>query len=249
MIKYIPPPTPKNKTLRWHGIDLEQLYHLNQQRYPEKMLQWENSNVDYVFNSEGFRNSEFKKHGALFLGCSFTLGEGVTVDDRWSNIVSKELGIHENNLGISGSSGDACFRMANHWIPAILPSHVFILYPFMHRREEFKFDKLFRLFAHEKVDEESMNILFEEKEFDKMVDHEILNYHIHSWLTSDQNVLINRAKNIMSIKNICNENGSKLTEIYVDDINVSNLDTGRDLIHPGIEAHKYIANLFLEKMD
>lgn len=252
MSPYIHQQSLANKTLYWMRMDSEERFKLHQEKYPDKMLEWENYEVTYKFNSNGFRSDEFVNNNFLFFGCSFTLGEGVSVNDRWTKIVSEKLEMIENNLGVNGGSGDTCFRLINYWVPKLTPKHVFILYPFKHRREEFKNDKVYQLFPIPNLAEfEFIKSKNNDETFKQNFDQELFSHHIDSWLSSNENIELNYIKNVLSIENICQKYNSKLTIICVDDITdkLKTMDLARDLAHPGIEAHKYIANLFLEKMD
>lgn len=240
-----------NKNLLWMRMDSEERFKLQSEKYPDRMKFWQNYNISYNFNSHGFRSSKFVSNNSLFLGCSYTLGEGISTDDRWSKIVADTLGLVDNNLGVNGSSGDTCFRLANYWIPKLTPTHVFVLYPFKHRKETFKNGKLYQLFPIPNLKKFEFLLLSKDQEIKLNYEQSLMDYHINSWLSSPENIEINCIKNILSIENLCRKHNSKLTILYVDDIqfNLSKLDVARDLAHPGIEAHKYIANLFLEKMD
>jgi hypothetical protein len=257
----MPPFTPQyknaNQTSNWNIMDSKDIFEINLKKYPEEMNFWKSYQMNYSFNSDGYRSQEFVSGGGMFLGCSFTLAEGVGVDDRWSKLVASSLNIAENNFGVSGASGDTCFRLMNYWLPKLNPSHVFILYPYKHRREEFKNDKLYQLFPKiynlfptRYSDSEIFNIFSKDKGVRDNYDKDLIEHHLNSWLSSDENIEINYIKNIMSMQHLCTKNNTKFVCINVDDINdtLQTMDKARDAMHPGIEAHKYIASLFLEKM-
>ena len=45
-----------------------------------------------------------------FDGCSFTFGQGVPADKRWSNLVCKHFGAEEFNIASSGATNDTIMR-------------------------------------------------------------------------------------------------------------------------------------------
>lgn len=60
---------------------------------------------NYEWNSDGLRSVEFStKPKFVALGCSNTLGQGLPVDFRWTNILSQMLGEEIGNISYSGAS-------------------------------------------------------------------------------------------------------------------------------------------------
>lgn len=55
-------------------------------------------------NSLGFNSDELKTAvDVSYYGCSFTHGEGVESNQRWTDIIDQRMGYSANNFGISGS--------------------------------------------------------------------------------------------------------------------------------------------------
>jgi hypothetical protein len=64
---------------------------------------------NYTWNSDGLRSVEFStKPNVIALGCSLTLGQGLPVETRWSNILEKMLRKHGDfrigNISYSGAA-------------------------------------------------------------------------------------------------------------------------------------------------
>jgi hypothetical protein len=64
---------------------------------------------NYVFNKDGLRSVEFStKPNVIAIGCSITLGQGLPIDARWSNILERLLINHGEfsvgNIAHSGAS-------------------------------------------------------------------------------------------------------------------------------------------------
>lgn len=65
----------------------------------------ERKEYNYVFNSDGLRSIDFDPMPEIIaLGCSLTLGQGLPVNLRWSDILSEKIGIPIGNISYSGAS-------------------------------------------------------------------------------------------------------------------------------------------------
>ena len=77
------------RTLHWDTTDNKDAYAKNLQNpttYQRlKELGFLNTQIDYRFNSHGFRTAEFdRSFDAVCFGCSFTMGTGVHSQDTWT---------------------------------------------------------------------------------------------------------------------------------------------------------------------
>lgn len=65
----------------------------------------ETPEYSYDWNSDGIRSIEFSsKPRIVALGCSITLGQGLPVELRWTDILSKKMGEPIGNISYSGGS-------------------------------------------------------------------------------------------------------------------------------------------------
>lgn len=65
----------------------------------------ERPEYSYDWNSDGIRSIEFStKPRVVALGCSITLGQGLPVELRWSDLLSKKIGEPIGNISYSGGS-------------------------------------------------------------------------------------------------------------------------------------------------
>lgn len=65
----------------------------------------ERPEYSYDWNSDGIRSIEFStKPRIVALGCSITLGQGLPVELRWSDLLSKMIGEPIGNISYSGGS-------------------------------------------------------------------------------------------------------------------------------------------------
>ena len=94
-----------NTTLNWCSTDSEQEFQKNLKNSQQYELLdkngWIDRNIEYSFNSYGFRSREIdiSNPGFAVFGCSFTSGIGLPVDELWPVRLSKELSIPVDNFG------------------------------------------------------------------------------------------------------------------------------------------------------
>ena len=221
-----------NKVLKWCPTDNESRWIDNSRNPKTKRILdeygWTENSIEYSFNSHGFRADEFEGDGAMFLGCSFTMGIGMDLERTWTYLVAKELGLKHWNLGQSGRSNDTCFRLADYWIPKIKPKLVCLLPPPMRRVEVISMDSII---AHIQNLPESLR--------ERMYT---------DWLSNDINSVLNTKKNAMAIWYICNQHNIPLYVISHDHLDSAHAKYGyaRDLAHPGAKWHSLMAKNFIE---
>jgi hypothetical protein len=218
-----------NQTKYWSGSDTMQLWHRNMtdpKTYDIlKQYGWDKTAITYQYNSHGFRCVEFDSTPAyLALGCSFTEGVGLPIEQTWPAILSDKLQQPVLNLGVGGSSLDTCFRLLNYYLDKLNIIGVFILEPSADRFELFELGK-------------PMTIM------------PAVDYNKHKelirqfWVTGEQNTYYNVLKNRLAIQMLCKN--LKLVS-FSSDILISARSTSmaRDLMHFGYPNHQYAANEF-----
>jgi hypothetical protein len=227
------------QTLDWLPMDTEELYKFNlKNRYNElESNGWIDNPVTYDFNSDGFRCDEFSQDpGILFLGCSFTLGIGVHVEQVWPELVSQQLNMQCFNLGQGGASADTAFRFCQGWIDKILPKIiVFALPP----------DDRIELIVNGRAQDLSPAWSW--------CDH--YSNYLKDWIIDDDNANLNQLKNKLAIKMLCQDRGIKYVEIDPHAISsrmrghTFPMDFGRDLMHPGPIYHSNVAKIALSLIE
>jgi lysophospholipase L1-like esterase len=94
--------------------------------------------VNYRFNSTGFRThtvDQWQSNAILVLGDSFTLGLGNNVNERYTDIIERQL-IHQVlNFSLNGASNDWICRKLAQLLPLFQPRAIVLHYTFSHRRE------------------------------------------------------------------------------------------------------------------
>lgn len=234
-------PRLSNTKQSWLSMDTKELYAKNnsieKQRQLLEKYGWIANSFDYVFNSHGFRSDEFVEDSGsvVFLGCSFTLGIGLPYENTFAKIVANQLNLNCYNLGLGGGSHDSCFRFAYYWLEKLKPKIVCMYEPPRERTEVFADNVLHQFYP---------GILFE-TENKKFKIKNILDSRLYYkiWLNDKDNNILNVEKNIHAIENICRNLNIKF--IKIKNTGKSFIDYARDLVHPGIETNREIADTFL----
>lgn len=220
----------------WFNSDSAQAYqqNLKNNRAQLEKYGWIDADITYKFNSHGFRSNEFSDlPSIMFLGCSHTLGVGLPLEMTWTHLVSQQLGLESCNLGLASSSCDSAFRLANHYVPKIKPSIVFLLAPDQARLEVLGVDSITAITAMDSTG------LSQDKFYKQ-------------WLAVEENQRLNQEKNIIAIREICRQHNTKFTNLYSwHTVNYGNdtSDKARDLQHWGRLRNQDIANHVLETID
>lgn len=99
---------------------------------------WHDRELDYRFNSWGYRTVEYADLGEDFiltLGCSNTEGIGICEEDRWSNRLASALGCELYCAGLYGQGSDTVARQSVLWSKRLrLPRAVYIQWPSVTRK-------------------------------------------------------------------------------------------------------------------
>lgn len=201
-------------------------------------LGWTRDNPTYKFNRHGFRSPEFKKDepNIVFLGCSHTVGVGVDLSDTFSHHVSQSLGLQNYNLGKGGGSNQTAFRLGLHWIPKLKPKIVVLMAPDRERCELILGHKAVNLGVHTRQEEPK------------------LWPYIRARITDDENSRLDALAHHIALEKISTDVGAQFfkfeaVETITSDVpQNTQLDLGRDLLHPGKLAHKRTAEHILAKI-
>jgi hypothetical protein len=132
-----------NKTVQWYQSDSEENYK-SENKYGPNL--YKPGSFDYTFNSNGFRCDEFNLTSQipiLFLGCSFTEGEGLPIDKCWAYLILEHIRKATNktipywNLAMSAASIDMNAAVLASFIDQLKPKYIFYLRPPWMRRTVF----------------------------------------------------------------------------------------------------------------
>jgi hypothetical protein len=217
------------EVLQWNGTDNLQTFKFNTSD-PEKRDCLEKNGwlapdcISYSFNTTGFRDDEFTKEDSILaLGCSFTQGMGVDLENTWPRLLSNMMSMRVWNLGIGGSSADTAYRMAEYWLNHLNVKYVTMLVPDIDRFEICWWPGQIKVIRHNDSDPVSDKIFVYKKIY---------------W-SNEENGKINRNKNLWAIKQLCTEKQISFRYQFKD--RWDNIDYGRDLEHWGRQSNKLIA--------
>lgn len=226
-----------NQTRYWCGTDSELEFQSNLKNPARRALLekngWIDSNIEYMFNSEGFRSVEFDTNtpGFITLGCSMTNGIGLYFDQIWPEVLSKKLGMPAWNLGAHGTGLDTAYRLAEFYIQKLKPTAVVLLAPENTRYE---------LWAGARAPMHLNHVAF------GGVDGYLTDEFMKTWIAYDINPYYHGVKNIQSIGYICQHLG---VDFYCYDVNQdfsaiqgTTMDLARDLQHNGPTCHQVFAD-------
>lgn len=233
-----------NQVLDWLPSDTQENYKkliqdpVHQTYFAE--MGWDKPGaITYKFNSEGYRADEFDGGPYLMaLGCSYTAGIGLPVEDTWPHKTAVALGLKCANLAWGGYSADTCYRLAEYWIDKLQPKYVCMLVP-PRSRIELLLDKEL---ANNSIPVEVYLPQSESKYFNSN------DLFLKHWFLNDDNATINQRKNVRAIKQLCNEFNIPCTILYAEQhMAQSREEVGyaRDYMHAGPKAHTIVAEEYI----
>ena len=219
------------KTVEWFTSDNEDWYSKNLKNDYERLKQfeWIGKKIEYKFNSLGFRSEELDpdQNSVVFFGGSEVLSVGLPIEHSFTTLVSTALGLRCYNLGQSGGANDTVYRLASHWLPILKPKLVVFLSPPIYRIEVIN--------------------TFRDNPFQTYLPY----FHggdpfFKTWLSCDDNFILNEEKNRIATDYICNINKIKYLRFDYEDF--ERIDRSRDLIHCGINSHRVFADRILSML-
>lgn len=121
-----------NKTFSYSGMDSLSrcLDATHFQTYPHE--------ISYQFNSRGFRDREWPEdltNSIWCLGDSFTLGLGSPLAHIWPRVLESCVSRNTINISMDGASNDWIARQAVAVLQQVKPTHMAIMWSYLHRRE------------------------------------------------------------------------------------------------------------------
>ena len=182
------------KSFNYYSTDTQELWEHNLLNNSAKLNEFgwiANSNIEYQFNSEGFRDDEFDNRPCgLAFGCSFTEGIGLPTDQTYASQLSNMLGTHVWNFGITGSSLDTVFRFSEYWIQKLQPKFVVCHLPSPRRYELFNQYQQWDQIGPWEVEMAGDN-----------TKHRVP--YIKEYFVNDENSDMNMRKNLLAIRKLC----------------------------------------------
>jgi len=97
--------------------------------------------VDYVYNSRGFRDSEWPEdidqltHAIWCVGDSFTEGLGSPAEHAWPFLLQNQTNMKTINVSMDGASNAWIARRTVDILTEINPKYIILHWSYLHRRE------------------------------------------------------------------------------------------------------------------
>lgn len=246
-------PKHASTSIDWLPSDTATLYQDNvKKKFTKRQLidnGWYGTSIEYKFNQHGFRCNEFSNtKNIMFLGCSYTSGVGLPLEDTFSSIVAKQLNLENYNLGLGGSSNMTAFRFGHYWIPILKPDIVVLLSPNKYRFEVINNDTGAHGLKAHKLDQCRTSKFY------------------NDWCANPYNADFDKLKNTMALQFVCSKNNATFVSIDSEDafadfflanplrpkpyrFTMLENDYARDLAHPGKMSHKNIANCIISTIN
>lgn len=98
--------------------------------------------IEYRFNSRGFRDSEWPnnevelKKSIWCIGDSFTSGVGIPFSHTWPQVLKQISKVNTINISLDGASNNWITRQASYILNEITPTNLVIQWSFVNRREK-----------------------------------------------------------------------------------------------------------------
>lgn len=231
---------PPNTVWSWCPTDTEELWHHNRTTREQDLKRygwWEQSNIAYSFNSQGFRSVDFDttRPSMMALGCSITVGIGLHQKDIWCERVSEKLGLPCWNLAQGGAGMDTLFRMAEHWIPRLRPTRVVMLCP------SARFEIM-------NTQNRAQMLLPAEQQGRHYNPHHLAEFY-REWVMNPENIRLHDLKNLWAIERLCDRLKTPLHHWQWADMFGNKVDDfARDLAHPGAGVQAQFAERVLREI-
>lgn len=196
---------------------------------------WDNPEaITYNVNSHGFRCEEFDNTPCIVaLGCSYTFGVGLPLQDIWPTIVGNKLGLKVVNLAWPGQGSDYCFRMAEYWLSRLPVQRCVLLNPPPSRIEVVTNN------AAETFMVNSMSAYYNPND-----------WFLNQWMMNEENHRLNNLKNSLAIKQLCADL-SIPCQTFEAQVHMSGsreeLEYARDYLHAGPKGHALLAERILNE--
>jgi hypothetical protein len=232
-------------TVFWYPSDDEENFNKN----PNKK-QWENIDISYQFNSQGFRTYDLPsligQKVDIALGCSLTLGIGLPVEVIWPTLIEKESKFPMLNLGQGGGSSDTVARILTNVCSLYDIQTVYILWPDASRFEIYNNDSNLKAdplvsFMHAQVaDIKHMGHMNTEMSIQRFYKNQSIVHtlaKLYNFKVSEHFYAIGR-----EFQKLLNISLSHLGLYHLADE-----DRARDGIHPGPKQHQLIARNFINE--
>lgn len=209
------------------------------QNVKEQNKEWiyNHKKISYTINSYGYRTKEFKeidwKNSVVIFGCSFVFGEGVNDNETISSYLEDILQCPVVNMGVGGSSNQLIFHNSIAILEKFSPP----------KRIIFCWTSLLRYLRYNTFNDVELmgewSYLDNDEQYDKSY-NSIMNSFLHAKSTIK---MWENKSNISNFSFFLQTSKLLNSTLIPPELNV---DTSRDLVHPGPISNLNIAK-FISK--
>lgn len=236
------------ETLEWSGSDQQVHYKMNLRNPVQSSLLarngWVDKTIEYRYNSQGFRCDEFDHRPSfLALGCSFTEGIGLPLEDAWPTILGERVGLYPWNLGVGGSSIMWCARVLEPAIDELSPKFVSVLIPPIMRVDVVDFLGLSNTYiAENQSDLHSFGGVVL-----------VTSSYLKNWFSHTDNAVLTQKQSLSYIESTCRKYNVPLVIDFLENRRLepkeNHTDLARDLMHLGRGHHTAISRMFESEIE
>jgi hypothetical protein len=220
----------------WCGMDNQARfqYHMSHDKTRLRLEKYgwlDSKPIEYRWNYQGFRTSEFDDRPAVIaIGCSHTMGTGLHQPDRWTDKLARLLDLDVWNLGVGGSGLDTQWRLLDHYIKILRPCMVVHAVPSINRFETYARDDWQPVIPnnHEKYPD--------------------WQGYLKDYYVNDENSETNARRNLMAIQHVCHRQDVPYFALDVMNMDLND-QSARDLSHPGSGAHSDFARMLFDMIN
>lgn len=230
--------------LWYHGKDSPDNFKINLEKLGPEWY-YADKSITYKRNSLGHREKEFLdldlENYALCIGCSITEGIALELENRYSNLLEKDLSIDVYNLGLGGTGNDVIVYNLLTWLASVPKKPKFIV---------IQWADVNRFITQPIPNSLKLNGVWDNSEsVSRFITHgDELNY-FNTKSILQRNIVKSIVGSIPTIE-LLYASGlffePKQGDLIV--LNKRGLDLGRDLVHPGILTHRKWAYQIIEKV-
>jgi hypothetical protein len=126
---------PSRVNQHWEYTGIDHRDHCMDRRHFDSYV----DKIDYVYNSRGFRDSEWPDDLTQVVWClgdSFTVGLGSPITHTWPYLLAKTLNTRTINVSMDGASNSWLARKAVRILQTTSPTTVVIHWSYIERRED-----------------------------------------------------------------------------------------------------------------
>ncbi len=139
----------------------------NNKLYNDKLINkvfYNEHAIEYKYNSIGYRSEEFGSHNIMTLGCSYTFGTGLNIEQTWPYMLSNKMSMSYANLSYPGDSMQGQVIKAFQYFKEFgHPQYIFGVFPIARFEMPYVKDKMCKVDGPLDINIKKSNLKFIQK--------------------------------------------------------------------------------------